>query len=370
MRRGRGGGGTSPLRARLVRRIRRFGPLSVAEYMAVALHDPEQGYYATRDPLGAAGDFVTAPEVSQMFGELIGLWSAVVWQAMGSPDPVLLVELGPGRGTLMADALRAAARAPGFRAAIRVHLVEASARLKAAQATTLAGAGPRWHASLAEVPEGPSILIANEFFDALPLRQFERAEAGWHERLVGLDARARLGFVREARPFPGLPPGLADDRPPGAVVEVSAAALALAAAIAGRTARVGGAALILDYGAEPPAPGGTLQAVRRHRPVDVLDAPGEADITAHVDFAALARTAEAAGARAFGPLAQGTWLRRLGIETRAEALRGAASGAEQRAAIDSALRRLIAPEEMGTLFKALAVAHPGLGIPPGFEEDA
>jgi NADH dehydrogenase [ubiquinone] 1 alpha subcomplex assembly factor 7 len=361
------------LKQRIVRRIAEQGPLSVAEYMALCLADPGDGYYTRdepgRDPFGAKGDFVTAPEVSQMFGELLGLWCADAWtRVLDSPKPVELVELGPGRGTLMADALRAAQAAPGFLEAARINLVEISPSLKRKQRAALAGRDVRWHDSLDTVPEGPLLLVANEFFDALPLRQFAVTEQGAVERMVGLDesgAELRFGLAPGASPWAKLlPPALAN-APKGSVVELSPASLALVQAIARRIATRGGAALILDYGPAASAPGDTLQAVRRHRKVGALDEPGEADLTAHVDFAALAAAAEAAGARAFGPVPQGEFLKRLGIERRAQRL-SAGADPRRRRDIAAALKRLLAPGEMGTLFKALALAPRDKGTPAGF----
>jgi NADH dehydrogenase [ubiquinone] 1 alpha subcomplex assembly factor 7 len=352
----------------VVRRIRATGPLTVAELMTAALQHPRLGYYATRDPLGAAGDFVTAPEVSQVFGELVGLWCADVWARMGRPDPVLLVELGPGRGTLMADALRALGVAPDFRRALRLHLVETSPALRGLQARTLAGAQPVWHESLDQAPEGPLLLIANEFLDALPIRQFERRGGAWHERRVGIAADgAALAFLLDPAPSASatqVPPRLASS-PDGSVVEVSPAAIGLASDVARRLAAGGGAALFVDYGHVESACGDTLQAVLQHRYHPVLEALGSADLTAHVDFQALADVARASGARACGPVTQGDFLRSLGIEVRARQLLAKASP-ETSVTIESGVRRLIGDREMGTLFKVLALTHPNLPTPAGF----
>lgn len=352
----------------IARRIRATGPLTIAEFMAEALQHPTLGYYATRDPLGAAGDFVTAPEVSQVFGELIGLWCADLWARMGRPEPVLLVELGPGRGTLMADALRALSVAPDFRRALRLHLVETSPALRAAQAKTLAASQPVWHESLDQVPRGALLLIANEFLDALPIRQFERRGGVWHERRVGLTPDgAALAFVLDPAPGPStalIPPRLGVATA-GSVVEVRPAATGLATGVAKRLCADGGAALFIDYGHEVSACGDTLQAVRRHRYHPVLESPGSADLTAHVDFEAFAEPARAAGARVSGPVSQGNFLRALGIDVRARQLLANASH-ETRATVESGIRRLIEDSEMGTLFKALALTHPDLPIPAGF----
>ncbi|MGQ0675903.1 MAG: class I SAM-dependent methyltransferase [Rhodospirillales bacterium] len=361
------------LKQRLIRRIAAEGPISVAEYMALCLSDPREGYY-TRDepgcdPFGSKGDFITAPEISQMFGELLGLWCADAWKRLlGAPDPVNLVELGPGRGTLMADALRAARGVPGFEKAARIHLVEIGPSLKRKQRMALAGMDAVWHDRFDAVPDGPFLLLANEFFDALPIRQFAVTPQGIAERLVGLNrAGDGLGFALTPGPSSWarlLPPALTN-APMGSVVELSPASLVLVQSISRRIAAQGGAALIVDYGPARSGPGDTLQAARRHGKAGVLDEPGLADLTAHVDFQSLAGAAEEAGARAQGPVAQGELLQRLGIAERARRLKENADS-RQRADIEAALRRLIAPEEMGTLFKALALAPRGAGTPAGF----
>ncbi|SMF46181.1 NADH dehydrogenase [ubiquinone] 1 alpha subcomplex assembly factor 7 [Tistlia consotensis] len=354
---------SSPLLALLAARIRAQGPLSLAEYMAVALGHPRHGYYATRDPL--ARDFTTAPEISQMFGELLGLWLVERWQALGSPPAVRLVELGPGRGTLMADLLRAARLVPGFLTAAELHLVETSPVLRERQRQALAGQAVQWQERFEQVPDGPLLLVANELFDALPIRQFQRTARGWAERQIGLSADGGglawgLGPELPEAALPGLPAA-----GPGEIAEVSPAGQRLAASIGERLARQGGAALILDYGYAPSQAGDTLQALRGARPADPLDAPGEADLTAHVDFAALAAAAGAAGARAWGPVGQGAFLEALGIRERAAILqRGADEG--RRAEIAAALARLTAPKQMGHLFKALALTGPDAPAPAGF----
>ncbi|MDQ0504918.1 class I SAM-dependent methyltransferase [Xanthobacter agilis] len=341
------------------------GPLPVSRYMALCLGHPRHGYYMTRDPLGARGDFTTAPEISQMFGELLGLWAVAAWQQMGAPSPFLLVELGPGRGTLMADALRAAGVAPAFGAAARVHLVETSPVLRQAQRQTLAGHDVSWHDRIEDLPAGPVIVLANEFFDALPIDQYVRAADGWHERRVGLDADGRLIFGLDPRPTPVAaafaPPGPAPD---GAVLERMESGPALA--LARRLATGGGVALVVDYG-HAGGFGDTLQALSRHAFADPLAAPGDADLTAHVDFAALARMALGQGAVAFGPLPQGHFLLRLGLAERAERLMAQAGAAGEEAIATAALRLAGTDEgQMGTLFKVLALAAPGRGAPPAF----
>ncbi len=361
----------------LRRRIALDGPLTVAQYMADVLGHPEHGYYMNRDPLGAGGDFVTAPEVSQMFGELIGLWCAVAWRAMGEPGAVTLVELGPGRGTLITDILRAARPVPGFLDALGVHLVETSPALSALQRQALAAAEPdleaTWHQDMSGIPEGPLLLIANEFFDALPIRQYQRTGEGWSERMVDHD-REGGGFRFVLQPLPGTPllahPALAHpalaSAPAGSVVEVCPAAIGLAHSIGERLAGGGGAALIVDYGHTESAIGDTLQAVRDHAYHHVLEDPGTADLTAHVDFQALARAAAEGGAHAFDAVPQGEFLGRLGIAERAEALLAKATP-DQAEAITAALHRLTDGDEMGTLFKVLALTHPDLPPPPGFD---
>jgi len=347
----------TPLARLLRERIRANGPISLADYMGEALAHPEHGYYRSRDPLGVAGDFTTAPEISQMFGELIGLWCAVVWQSMGSPPDVVLAELGPGRGTLMADLLRAAAMVPDFRRAVRVHLVETSRPLRAKQADRLAGVAPVWHDDISTLPPGPLLLIANEFFDALPVRQWIRRGDGWHERLVGADGEA-LVFV-DGPPAQGLIAPVATE---GAIFETNPAARDIAGWISRRLAADGGAALVIDYGHPASALGDTVQAVRSHAYAPVLESPGEADLTAHVDFQALAQAARPA--QCFGPVTQGSFLRALGIELRCERL--ARSTPAKAGEIATACRRLIDATEMGTLFKALAMTQPMLPCPPGF----
>jgi NADH dehydrogenase [ubiquinone] 1 alpha subcomplex assembly factor 7 len=313
--------------------IARDGPITVADFMRLAA----ARYYAEGDPFGARGDFITAPEITQVFGELVGLWCVEVWRAIGTSDPVSLVELGPGRGTMMRDALRAAKAAPSF--APKLHLVESSPALRALQRDLTA----MWHDTLATVPAGPMIVVANEFFDALPVHQF----VGATERHVALSHGA-LKFVPAE----------------GAVVERSPERAALASEIARRIATDGGAALIVDYGYTEGA-GDTLQAMRSHRRRDVLDDPGSADLTAHVDFGALAEAIGNAGARAWGPISQREFLTRLGIEVRAAKLIEGATP-DQAMLIRSGCRRLIDPREMGTLFKVLPVTRNENPVPPGF----
>jgi NADH dehydrogenase [ubiquinone] 1 alpha subcomplex assembly factor 7 len=353
------------LKEELCRIIAAEGPITVERYMALCLGHPVQGYYTSRDPFGVTGDFTTAPEISQMFGELIGLWALEVWAAMGAPERLQLVELGPGRGTLMADLLRAARLRPAFLAAAEVNLVETSPILRELQRGALAGAPVpmAWRERFAEVPGGPAIVIANEFFDALPVRQLVRTERGWCERLVGLGAEGELAFGLAPEPAMSLPSG----GRPGDVLEWPRAALALMSEVAARLASQGGAALVIDYGYKAPAFGDTLQAVRRHAYADPLALPGLADLTAHVDFARLAAAARAQGVRVHGPVAQRAFLRALGIEQRALRLQSRAAPA-QAANIGSALARLTGHgrDGMGELFKVLCAAHLGLSEPSGF----
>ncbi len=361
----------------LAQRIAASGPISVAEFMAEALGHPEFGYYTSKDPLGVAGDFITAPEISQMFGELVGLWCANSWLALGKPTPFILAELGPGRGTLMADALRALETVPACRAAARVHLVERSPHLRERQKEALSGVDVAWHYAVEDLPMLPAIFIANEFFDALPIEQFVFRNDGWHRRLIDLapDSSDDVPvFVFTHAPSPSstneLPVGVPTSGEDGAIVETSPAAHQIATEMARRIRSHTGAALIVDYGYAGPAVGDTLQAVRQHEYAPVLERPGEADLTVHVSFNALAKAAVSGGAAAWGPVPQGEFLRRLGIETRAIALAAEAT-LQQKADIDSALNRLIGDDQMGTLFKVLAIAPPASASPAGFlPEDA
>lgn len=339
------------------------GPISVADYMAQCLADPTHGYYTTRDPLGAAGDFVTAPEISQMFGEIVGAWLVEAWQAAGAPEPVILAELGPGRGTLMDDIWRTASTVPAFPHAASIHLVETSPVLQRRQAERLAGlpVTPSWHARFGDIPEGFLLLVANEFFDALPIRQYVRSQGRWRERAIGLDHTGALAF--------GVGAGLLDGGPEadeGEILEIAPAADAITAEMAQRIAANGGAALIIDYGYAGTQFGETLQAVRGHARRHLFDSPGETDLTAHVDFAALRRRANAEGAAAYGPIAQSDFLLSLGLLERAGQL-GAGKSAEEQADIVQAVERLAGADQMGRLFKVLALAHKSAPIPQPFD---
>ncbi|MBO6789757.1 MAG: SAM-dependent methyltransferase [Dinoroseobacter sp.] len=341
---------TTPLSNVLKARIEQTGPMGIAEFMTECLLNPNYGYYTTRDPLGDHGDFITAPEISQMFGELVGLALVQSWLEQGAPENIVLAELGPGRGTLMADALRAMSAVPGAR--FVPHLVEASPHLRKVQSETLSDHTPIWHDHIDDLPEGPLFLIANEFFDALPIRQYIRTQDAWSERQVGLVDGA-LSF--------GLAPPVSraeledwsDRAKEGDMIEISPAAPVLAEEIARRIQSDGGAALIIDYGSFGEM-GDTFQAVRAHQKESPLVNPGEADLTAHVDFAAISKAVELKGAQPSGPVPQGVFLETLGITQRAQALAKRMSGATLETHVQ-AHRRLTHPKEMGSLFKVLGI---------------
>jgi NADH dehydrogenase [ubiquinone] 1 alpha subcomplex assembly factor 7 len=361
----------------LAKRIAQHGPMTVADFMAEALGHPEHGYYMKQEPFGVEGDFITAPEISQMFGELIGLWCVDVWDRLGRPAPFNLVEIGPGRGTLIVDALRAASVVPDFRRAAQLQLVETSPRLREIQRDALsrgaiAWRDVSWRDGFDQVPAGPCIVIANEFFDALPAHQFEQTAQGWRERLVGLgDGDGGLGLMVAPGPTPALfllsQSGTQyDDAAIGDVVEIQPAALTISRAIGERIAEDGGAALFIDYGHDG-ATGDSLQAVRRHAFHDVLQTPGEADLTVHVNFADLRRSI-GDQARCQGPVGQGSFLTRLGLGVRMEMLMKAASTSQTQALL-AAHQRLCDPDQMGALFKAFGVARNGAAPLPGFDEE-
>ena len=361
------------LAAQLKARIAAEGPLPVSAFMAEALLDPMAGFYATKDPLSAGEDFITAPEISQMFGELLGLWAAEVWALMDRPGPVRLVELGPGTGRMMGDALRAARAAPGFLNAASLHLIEASAALKMVQARTL-GAAPvqaRWESGLDKVGPGASIILANEYLDCLPLRQAVRHDGVWRERVVGLSPQDRerfifgLGPALSAAEIAEIHPEL-QEAPEGTLVELRMGDATVIEALSARFKAAPGYALFIDYGSDRPETGDTLQAIKAHEKVDPLDAPGTADLTAWVDFDRLARLARAAGLDVYGIAGQGAFLKGLGIEARAAALARTQDEAG-RAKIARQLHRLTAPDEMGDLFKVIAISSPGLAPAPGLE---
>jgi SAM-dependent MidA family methyltransferase len=354
------------LKDRIKTRIETEGPLSVAQYMSVCLGDPDAGYYMTREPFGSEGDFITAPEVSQMFGELIGASCLSAWQALGEPAEFQLVELGPGRGTLMADLLRMASLRPAFLKAARLNLVETSPRLRDMQMATLARGPltPNFRDRFQDVPGGPLILVANEFFDALPIHQFVKTARGWQERQVGLsqDGELMLGVGTARLPDDAIPADLST-APEGAIFETQPAANAIAEEIGHRIAEDGGAAVFIDYGYLKTATGDTLQALYKHAFDDVLAHPGEADLTAHVNFEALAAAAVRAGAHALPPLTQGEFLLRSGLLERAGAL-GAGKPHGEQETIRDAVERLAAPDQMGDLFKVLTVTNSGISFPP------
>jgi NADH dehydrogenase [ubiquinone] 1 alpha subcomplex assembly factor 7 len=360
----------SPLEQEIRRLIRVAGPMPIAEYMRLCLTDPRYGYYINRDPLGAGGDFITAPEVSQMFGELVGLWLAAVWRQMGAPENVRLIELGPGRATMLIDAIRAAKTVPGFHSAIVLHLVEISPALRKVQERRLEPLNlpMLWHPTLEDVPPGPSLIVANEFIDALPVHQAVKQADGWHERgvTIGPDGALTIGAARDPLPHfeATLPRGLRVS-PEGSIYEWRADALAFEI---GRRMRENGAALLIDYGHAWYGLGDTFQAVSGHAFTDPLRSPGEVDLTAHVDFGALAMTAESMGSRVHGPVAQRDWLRQLGIDQRAMALKTHAPN-DKRVEIDQALSRLTGSgaKGMGELCKVIAIADPKLKSLPGFE---
>ena len=363
-----------PVVRRLTDLISERGPISVADFMEIALGDPDGGYYATRDPFGVDGDFTTAPEISQMFGELIGLWCVDTWQRIGAPDEFALIELGPGRGTLMADALRAMSGLPACRTAARVHLVENSSTLRGAQQKTLRDHGVTWHEGVpAPGTTGldglPAIFVANEFLDALPVRQFVKIADAWRERLVDHDPAADVfAFTPSGTATPDGPNAarLLADAAEGDVLEESPAVLSIVGDIAAHIAAYGGAALFIDYGHRKTAVGETLQAVRRHRPIDPLEAPGMCDVTAHVDFQRVAEAAVTVGVRPLGPLDQSVFLQRLGIRERADVLRQKADDRQTRD-LNAALTRLIGPTEMGTLFKVMALTEKRIELLAGFD---
>ncbi|OSQ38496.1 class I SAM-dependent methyltransferase [Thalassospira mesophila] len=361
----------TPLLDHLKRRIAIAGPITIADYMTEALAHPQWGYYRKQDPFGQAGDFVTAPEISQMFGELIGLWAAVTWQQMGSPSRVHLVEMGPGRGTLMADALRAVRKVPGFADALTVRFVETSPVLRTRQQTAIMeyGIPAVWHDNFDDIPDtqnAPMIVLANEFFDALPVRQFQFTKGGWRERLVAIASETDdLCFVAGGlAPMTDalVPVTLRGTAKEGDVFETSSLAIAIADQMARRINRDGGAALMIDYGHAHSGFGDTLQALRHHKFHPVLSNPGDADLTTHVDFGALSRTFDQADARTGAVLGQGTFLKMLGIEARADLLKQSATP-DQASAIEAALKRLVDADQMGTLFKVL-IAYGRETAPP------
>ncbi len=355
------------LKTRIAALAAATGPIPVSQYMALCLYDPEDGYYTTREPFGRDGDFVTAPEISQMFGELLAVWLLAAWAALGRPLPVVIAEIGAGRGTLMKDVLRTFARLdPALADGASFAIIETSPRLARLQKETLAPAAARiaWHEEIDTLPQRvPLLIVGNELFDALPVRQFVRVGNEWRERQVGIDEEGRLRFAAGAGLLdPGLLPEAALGAPPGAIIELAPARTALMSAIAARIAADGGAGLFVDYGYFEPGTGDTLQAVRRHRPEDPLESPGEADLTTHVDFAALASAAQSRGLRTH-VTTQGDFLLAMGLLERAGRL-GSAAGEAERNRIEAAVERLAGKDAMGTLFKVLALLPPGMKVPP------
>ncbi len=359
-------GAGTPLERIIRQQITTSGGLAVAEYMKQCLTHPEHGYYTTRQPLGAEGDFLTAPEASQMFGELLGIWALACWQQLGTPHRLHIVELGPGRGLLMADLLRAARSRPAFLQALQVHLVELSPTLRREQKQRLSGFGTplHWHDMLPEQLDASTLVIANEFFDALPVHHYERTAEGWRERLITLDANGNFTFSASG-PAPATLPGWAQDLPTGSIIELSpereAAALALGRLLHG----TGGAALIIDYGHTTPAPGETLQALHRHKQVDIFHRPGECDLTTHVDFHALAEALRQAGLHTPPAMEQGAFLLALGLRERLATLLRNADDEQARRLLRGA-ERIAGIEHMGSLFKVLCAHHPHLPTPPPF----
>jgi NADH dehydrogenase [ubiquinone] 1 alpha subcomplex assembly factor 7 len=335
--------------------IKADGPMPLDRYMLTCLGHPEHGYYMTRDPFGSNGDFITAPEISQVFGELLGIWVATVWEKMGSPRSFALVELGPGRGTLMADMLRVLSKVPACAKAAEVHLVETSPILRDAQRSRVPQA--TWHQHVASLPAKPTIIVANEFFDALPIRQFVRDHVGTHEVVVDLDGDTLV--LRQMRtPYQIPVPGQG-------VFEESAVSTAIATELGDHITKLGGAALIIDYGHYRTALGETLQAMRAHRYAPVLERPGEVDLTAHVDFEALARAFAAGGAKISGLMTQGAFLQAMGLEARLVSLTSRLQPSEIRD-IESSSRRLAQSDMMGELFKVLCVTSSELEQPYPF----
>jgi NADH dehydrogenase [ubiquinone] 1 alpha subcomplex assembly factor 7 len=359
----------APLEARIKHLIARDGPISVHDYMESCLADRSQGYYRTRQPIGRDGDFITAPEISQMFGELIGAWAAAVWQAMDAPARVSVAELGPGRGSLMQDALRVFQAVPGLVGSLEVALIETSLVLRRTQRERLRGspAPLAWFERIEDVPRGPMIVIANEFIDALPIRQLLSAGGRWHERSITVGADGALAFCAgEQVPGDALPTYLrgvdADD---GAIAETRPATEKLIAVLAERAQHAPLAVLIADYGHDASGVGDTLQAVARHRFADPLAAPGQTDLTAHVDFAALKNAAAASGLAAYGPMPQGQFLLKLGLAARCERLARNATD-DQKAVLHAGAARLADPSQMGALCKVLVLQSSGLAPPPPF----
>ncbi|MEC7488003.1 MAG: SAM-dependent methyltransferase [Pseudomonadota bacterium] len=353
---------------RLIRaRILDSGPITVAAFMELALTHPLYGYYMKNNPFGVMGDFITAPDISQVFGELIGMWGTVCWQQMGCPSEIQIVECGPGRGTLMNDFLRAAKNVPDFLRALNIHLIEISPVLRSQQSNLLKEFKPTWHRTIETVPLGPTILIANEFLDALPVHQLVKTDSGWTERYVD-STNDHLTFAPGNKPtkLDKLVPENIQDAECGSVYEVSTASLGIADSVSSRLTAAPGYALFIDYGHEIAATGETLQAVKAHKFTNVLKTPGSSDLTTHVDFASFGNRIRSNGLRVLGPTSQAGFLKTLGIQKRAENLMRHASP-DQVSKLRSSTQRLIDPGQMGSLYRVMAAAHPELEAPAGFE---
>lgn len=364
----------NPLEERLIDLIAKRGPISISDYMSDALAHPHEGYYMTSSPIGEEGDFTTAPEISQVFGELIGLWLVQSWLDMGSPKAFNLVELGPGRGVLMADILRAARLRPEFVKAAQIYLVETSGRLRHEQQKRLRihkEAKIMWADRFSDIAPAPTLIIANEFFDCLPINQFEYLKTGWHERLVGLNPEQdKLVLTHSAAPISGEklshPLVNSDNADLGDIIEISENSLKMTSQVAKFLVEHKGRALILDYGHFSSAFGDTFQAIRGHKFWPPLEAPGSADLTAHVDFQRLSETALHEGATVYGAISQGRFLDKLGLSYRVEALCRDKTQ-EQQNEIRRGAARIASPSQMGELFKALCIASPDIAPPAGFE---
>lgn len=361
---------TKSLEQQLKAYIAENGPISARAFIEACLYDPEHGYYRAGNPIGADGDFITAPEISQMFGEMIGIWCVMAWQAMGQPLPLQLIELGPGRGTLMSDVLRSLAKLHPRFETVSVHLVERSVNLRASQVATLDKYDiiKKWYNSLAEVPNAPSLIIANEFLDCLPIRQFIKLNKGWRERMVGLNEAKDFCFI-SGSPIPEgmIIPSRFANAPDGSIFEHCPDFESVINDMQRIAANAPLASLFVDYGFEGPQLGETLQAVKGHKKVSPFTTPGDVDLTAHVDFTALGALAVARGFQSFGPRDQGAFLSQLGIGARAEILvENASEGQVEKIAND--VVRLVAPEQMGSLFKAFAITSHGIKAPPPFDK--
>lgn len=358
----------TPLEAIIRDIIASEGPIPADRYFDLVLSHPQHGYYTSRQPFGETGDFITAPEISQIFGELIGVWCVAVFEAMGKPNRFNLVELGPGQGHLTMDVLRAAKVMPEFRRATSLHFVESSRRLRKIQKLAVAADGvpATWHDDVNGIPKGPTIFVGNEFFDAIPIRQYQRQDGHWHERFVALDDNDSMAIKLAPQPLPrALMPAWARDGADGDIFELAPARDAIAEAMAKHVATNSGAILFIDYGHAESGLGDTLQAVRNHRPVSIFESPGKADVTSHVDFQALSGAMRKGGANAWPVMTQSAFLRAMGIEMRAQILSQHADE-DQQARIERAVHRLIADNQMGRLFKAIAATSPGLAAPYPF----